>query len=130
MRFFTLVEVVVSLAILGLSLVALLSLANHSQQRLMKARDRWTHMHMLAQGAEYYLLQPTEDPPYISTDFFDYPGYVVNFSYQDAQGLPDQLNQLENQEPLRCLVLELFRSGDNQVLERLTIDRINYGESR
>jgi prepilin-type N-terminal cleavage/methylation domain-containing protein len=130
MRCFTLIEVIVALAILGLSLVALLSLSNHSQQRLMKARDRWNHMHMIAQGAEYYLLQPTEDPPYISTDFFDYPGYVLNFKYQDAEGLPDQLNQLANQEPLRCLVLELFRSSDNQVVEHLTIDRINYGESQ
>ncbi len=124
---FTLIEVVVSLAILGLSLVALLTLSNNSQRRLMKARDRWQHMHMLAQGAEYYMLQPTEDPPYISTDFFDYPGYIINFRYEDAQGLPDELNQLENQAPLRSLILELFRSQDNQVVESLTIDRIKYG---
>ncbi len=128
MRHFTLIEVVVSLAILGLSLVSLLALANTSQRRMMLARDRWQNTHMISQAAEYYLLHSDESPPYIGTDFFDYPGFTVNIRYNDAEGLPDELNQIENQQPLRSLFIEIFNSSEAKVVDSITIDRIKYSE--
>lgn len=125
-RHFTLVEVIVALGILALSLVALLSLANASQQRLNKARDTWMQMHMLSQGAEYYLLHNTEEPEHIGLDFFDYRGYDVKCRYDDAQGVPDDFTDITGQEPLRCCIIELIRTVDGQVVDSLYIDRVKY----
>ena len=51
---FTLLEVVVSLAILGLSITGLLTLLTSSQRRLADTREKWMRMHMLTQAAEYF----------------------------------------------------------------------------
>ena len=56
-RRFTLLEVVVSLAILGIGLAGFLQLMMNSQKRIAQSADRWAHMHMLAQAAEYFMLQ-------------------------------------------------------------------------
>jgi prepilin-type N-terminal cleavage/methylation domain-containing protein len=53
---FTLVEVIVALAILTMGLLAGLSLIASSQQRLTKASKRWHEQHLLTQAAEYFLL--------------------------------------------------------------------------
>ena len=111
---FTLVEVVVALAILGITLVSLLTLAGAAQQRLGKARDRWRNFHMLSQGAEYFMLFTSEEPPGIDLAFFD------------VEDLPEELTGLVGQPPLRCCVVELVRNADGEVLDTLKIDRINY----
>jgi prepilin-type N-terminal cleavage/methylation domain-containing protein len=123
---FTLIEVVVSLGILGMGLVAFLTLANASQQRLIKAKERWQHAHMAAQAAEFFLLQPSEDPADIELDFFDYPGYKAVCYYTDPEELPEEFNNLELQAPLRSCVIELIRTSDDKTLETLIIDRIMY----
>ena len=53
---FTLIEVVVALALLSVSLAGLLQLSINSQQKLITADDKWRHEHMLAQAAEYLML--------------------------------------------------------------------------
>lgn len=123
---FTLIEVIISLAILGLSLVSLLTLANSSQQRLFKARERWHTAHMLTQAAEYYLLQPSEEPEPISRDFFDYPDFAVNYHYDDALDIPEDFTGIVGQPTLRCCIIELVRGSDRQPVETIKIDRIFY----
>lgn len=124
--YFTLIEVIISLAILGLSLVALLTLANSSQQRLFKARELWHTAHMLTQAAEYYLLQPSEEPEPISRDFFDYPDFAVNYRYDDALDVPEDFTGIVGQPTLRCCIIELVRGSDRQPVETLKVDRIFY----
>ncbi|MDD2403490.1 MAG: type II secretion system protein [Victivallaceae bacterium] len=123
---FTLIEVIVSLAILGLSLVALLTLANSSQQRLFKARELWQNIHMLTQAAEYYLLLPSEEPEPITREFFDYPDFAVNVRYEDAEDISDDFTGIVGQPPLRCCIIELVRNSDRQPVETIKVDRIIY----
>lgn len=124
---FTLIEVVVALAILSLGVVSYLTLANSAQRRLFKAKEKWTNFHMLSQGVEYYMLQTSDNPEPPTAEFFDYPGYRVTCRYEDAAGLEDDfLNVAENQAQLRACVIELVRESDGQVVDSVTIDRIDY----
>lgn len=122
-RRFTLLEVVVSLAILSIGLAGFLQLMMGSQKRIAESVDRWTRMHMLSQAAEYFMLQ-NEDPGGIPERFFPYPAYQAVAYYEDAEGLPDEYNNLDNQLPLKRLVIELRKDG--KVLDKLIIDRISY----
>ena len=124
---FTLIEVVVALAVLALGVVSYLTLANSAQRRLFRAKEKWTNFHMLSQGVEYYMLQTSDDPEPPGAEFFDYPGYRVTCRYEDAEGLEDDfLNVAENQAQLRACVIELIRESDGQVVDSVTIDRIDY----
>ena len=120
---FTLLEVVVSLAILAIGLAGFLQLMMGSQKRIARSVDRWTRMHMLTQAAEYFMLQ-NEDPGGIPEQFFPYPGYQAVAYYEEAEGLPEEFNNLEGQLPLKQLVIELRKEG--KVLDKLVIDRISY----
>ena len=124
----TLVEVVVSLAILALSLLPFLSLANASQQRILKAREKWVHFHMLSQAAEYLMLQEMEDPELPNEDFFDYPGYKIECNYEVVEDLPEELTELGGQAQLQCCTINLINAHTEEVVDSLKIDRINYDE--
>lgn len=124
---FTLIEVVVALAILSLGVVSYLTLANSAQRRLGRTREKWTNFHMLSQGVEYFMLQTSDNPEPPPVEFFDYPGYRVTCRYEDAAGIEeDFLNLSENQAQLRACVIELIRESDGQVVDSVTIDRIDY----
>ena len=125
LRRFTLVEVVVALAILGMSLSVFFAISRNALLRVEKSGDSWRRAHLLSLAAEYYLLFPSEDPPEPPDGLLDDPEYRVEMRYDDAEGLPDDLADLEDLAPLRTLVLELVRIGDNQVVEQLKIDRID-----
>ena len=116
---FTLIEVVVALAILGLSITGLLTLLTTSQRRMAKSYEKWERMHMLAQGAEYFMLRG-EDPGGIPEEFFPYQGYRI------VAQIPDDYNNLVGQLPLKCLVIRLERERDGELLDELKIDRISY----
>lgn len=125
--FFTLIEVVIALAVLSLGVVSYLTLANSAQRRLLKAKEKWMNFHMLSQAVEYYMLYTSDDPLPPDAEFFDYPGYRVTCRYEDAAGLEDDfLNVTENQAKLRACVFELIREKDMQIVDSVTIDRIDY----
>ena len=122
---FTLLEVVIALAILPVSLPGLLQVLISSQERLAKSIDQWRQMHMLMQAAEYYLLQ-SEDPDDISTDFFPYKDYKINCYYEEAENLPEDYDNQLGQLPLRSCIIELVRRKDGALIDKLIIDRISY----
>lgn len=122
---FTLIEIVVSLAILALSLTAILEMMMSSQKRLAKSYEKWERMHILTQAAEFYLLHGDE-PPEIGEEFFPYKNYTVDMSIQDIEGLPDEYTQIEGQVPLKCMLLELRDTRKNEVVDTLRIDRLSY----
>ena len=125
---FTLIEIVVALGILAISLGGLLQLAISSQLKIGRAVEMWENMHMVTQAAEYLLLhdeETTEIPP----EFFPYPGYEINCSYDDAEGLPEELENLTGQIPLKQCRIELVRTADHKTLETVIVDRFGYGES-
>ncbi|MBQ9755781.1 MAG: prepilin-type N-terminal cleavage/methylation domain-containing protein [Lentisphaeria bacterium] len=124
-RFFTLVEVVVALAILGLSLSGLLSLAMNAQIKVARAVEKWENTHKMIQAVEYVMLFDDENLS-VPNDFFPYDGYMVQCSVDDAEGLPEDFTEIDDAAPLKCITVELVRTRDNKVVDRVKIDRINF----
>ena len=124
-RYFTLVEVVVALAILGLSLSGLLSLAMNAQLKVARAVEKWENTHKLIQAVEYVMLFDDENLS-VPNDFFPYDGYMVQCSVDDAEGLPEDFTEIDDAAPLKCITVELVRTRDNKVVDRTRIDRINF----
>ena len=125
-KFFTLLEVVISLAILAISLTGILEMMTQSQKRLSKSYEKWERMHILSQAAEYYLMQG-DDPPDIPEFIFPYRDYQVDASIEEVNdALPEELNDLMGQVPLKCLTLQLRKLPENEVVDILKIDRLSY----
>ena len=123
---FTLVEVVVALAILSISIAGFLQLLTAAQNRIIKASDSWTRTHMLMQAAEYYMLMKQEEPPAMTDTFFPYDDYRVEVTYEEIDNLPEEYTGLTNQKQLRAMVLSLRRQNDGQEADKIIIDRIDY----
>ena len=124
---FTLIEVVVAMALLSVSLAGLLQLSINSQQKLIAADDKWRHEHMLAQAAEYLMLVDEENAS-VPDDFFPYPGYSVEVEIDDAEDLPEEYNELVGQLPLKCWNISIVRQSDAESVASVNIDRISYDE--
>jgi hypothetical protein len=120
-----LVEVVVALAILGLSLSGLLSLAMNAQVKVARAVEKWENTHKLIQAVEYVMLYDDENLS-VPEEFFPYDGYMVQCSADDAEGLPEEFTEIDSAAPLKCITVELVRTRDNKVVDRVKIDRINF----
>ena len=123
---FTLVEVVVALAILSISIAGFLQLLTAAQNRIIKASDSWTRTHMLMQAAEYYMLMKQEEPPAMTDTFFPYDDFRVEVTYEDIDNLPEEYTGLTSQKQLRAMVLTLRRQNDGQEVDKIIIDRIDY----
>ena len=126
---FTLLEVVIAIAILSLGMVAYLSLVGASQRRLEKARETWRNFHMLSQAAEYYLLQGFDDPESPGPEVFDYPGYQVYCRFEEPEGIPEEFTDLTGQARLKRCIIELVRTSDGVTVDALDIDRIDYDDT-
>ena len=125
-RSFTLIEVVVALAILSISIAGLLQLLTAAQNRIIKVNDHWMRTHMLIQAAEYYMLMKQEDPPAITDTFFPYDDYRVDVTWEEIEGLPEEYTGLTNQKQLRAMVLSLVRQQDGHEVDKIIIDRLDY----
>lgn len=123
---FTLIEVVVALAILSISIAGFLQLLTAAQNRIIKVNDHWMRTHMLIQAAEYYMLMKQEDPPAMTETFFPYDDYRVDVIWEEIEGLPEDYTGLTNQKQLRAMILSLVRQQDGQEVDRIIIDRLDY----
>jgi prepilin-type N-terminal cleavage/methylation domain-containing protein len=126
-RRFTLIEVVVALAILSLSLAGLLQLSISANSRLAAAVEKWESEHMLAQAAEYLMLQ-NQDSTEVPEEFFPYPGYSVEVAVDEAEGLPEDYTDQEGQLPLQRWNIGIMRTSDSKIVAEVNIDRIDYDD--
>ena len=130
MRFFrnsfTLIEVVVALAILTLSLAGLLQLLSQSQLRIAHAEEKWMETHMLIQATEYLLLAGDPEEPTVPEEFFPYPKYVVECNVDEAEGLPDDYKEIDGQLPLKKWEIKVFRIGEGAERGTIIVDRFGY----
>ena len=126
MRKFTLIEAVVSLVILSLALAGMLRLLTHSQSRINAAEEKWREMHMLTQGAEYFLLTGSENDLNVPDEVFPYEDHRIDGSVSDAEGLPEELVDQDNQLPLKKWEIRLLRTSDNSERMKVIIDRFDY----
>ena len=128
-RRFTLIEVVVAIAILALSLTGLLQLLSQSQLRIAHAETQWREMHMLTQGAEYLLMIADTESLKVPDEVFPYPDYLIDCTVEDAEGLPEELDGQTGQLPLKKWTISLIRTSDRKVRQSVTIDRLGYEEA-
>ena len=128
--FFTLIEVVVALALLSVALTGLLRLSINSQLRVAAAREKWERTHRLMQAAEYLLLAYDESDLSIPEEFFPYQDMAIDAANEDLpdDALPEDLTGLDGQIPLKTLRIDLLRASDREVLDTLRIDRFSYEE--
>lgn len=126
---FTLLEVVVAIAILALSLAGLLQLLISAQNRMARTHEKWNETHMLMQAAEYYLLQKGEEPETPPQDVFPYKGYSTMCLFRDAENLPESYTSLVGQLPLRACEIQLLRTRDGKTVDSVIVDRIQYDTS-
>ena len=127
-KHFTLIEVVVALAILTLSLAGLLQLLSQSQLRIADAEEKWLDMHKLIQATEYLLLAGDPEELAVPEDFFPYPGYSLECSVEEAEGLPDDYKEIDGQLPLKKWQVTLIRDRDGVQRGTVIVDRFGYEE--
>ena len=120
---FTLLEVVVAIAVLAMGLVIFMGLAASTSKRMNRAFYRWEHQHVLAQAAEYFLLtNKTEQPP---EDIFPYDEYTVDIELGKPDNLPEGVEDTLDKWKLVKVSLVL-RNNDGDELESLKMDKIVY----
>ncbi len=119
---FTLVEVLVAVAILSMSLVGLLGICANAAERLRKASDRWENNHMLSHASEYYLLAgPRESIP---QEFFPFPGYHSRCQVQQPD-LPPEVEYQSGQWRFVKLKISVHSDEDpGKELASLEIEKI------
>ncbi|MBE6376780.1 MAG: prepilin-type N-terminal cleavage/methylation domain-containing protein [Lentisphaeria bacterium] len=122
---FTLIEVVIALAILSLSLAGMFRLLSSSQLRIANAEEKYREMHMLTQGVEYLMLTGTEEDLSVPDEVFPYTDYLIDCTVEEADGLPEELTGQENQLPLKKWVVHLIRASDREERLSVTIDRLD-----
>ncbi len=123
LKFFTLLEVVISLAVLSMGLAGFFSLGASAQRRVANAQEKWRNQHMLMQAAEYYLIYG-EDAPEIPSDVFPYqPGYSARCEYSEVEDLPENYYYNDENTRLRNVTVELVRNSDNKTLGTVKVDR-------
>ena len=123
---FTLIEVVAALAILSISLAGLLQLSISSSRKIADAVEKWESEHMLAQAAEYVMLQTEEGAASIPDEFFPYPRYSAEVVCDDPEGLPEDYSDLEGQLPLKRWNIAVIRNSDGKRMAEVNIDRMDY----
>ena len=126
-RRFTLIEVVVALAILSISLAGLLQLSITANSKNADSVEKWESEHMLAQAAEYIMLR-NEEGASVPEEFFPYSGYSAEVVCEDPEGLPEDYSDLEGQLPLKRWNIAVIRNSDGKRMAEVNIDRIDYDE--
>jgi len=120
-QLFTLIEVVVSIAILAIGVVTALQITASGTNRMGKAVTRWKVQHMLSQAAEYYLLAgPNEQIP---EEFFPYEGYHPSCSI----GIPDLEEGIDNTYGENWNLVKLtikITDDEGEVLGKIEMDKI------
>ena len=86
-RPFTLLEVVIAVAVLGLGMAAALSLISVANGRTYKAVEGWHRQHVASQAAEYFLLCGASSS--IISDVFPYDDYTASCELVEPEGMPD-----------------------------------------
>ena len=123
-NFFTLIEVIIAMAILSLAVVSILGYSIQASNRMRKAYKRWNEEHILAQAVEYYLLAGPKDD--IPQEFFPYKDYRATCEIKEAQ-LPDEVEAENASWRFVTLKISLYDSNNKEV-ESIDIDQILQAE--
>lgn len=125
---FTLLEVVIAMAILSLALVGLFSLMGDSTKRISDAETEWQEMHNLTQAVEYLLLAGDEEDHTVPDEVFPYKDYIIECTIEDCDDIPEEMRNLDDQLPLKKWTIKLIRASNREERQQVIIDRIDYSE--
>lgn len=125
-RRFTLLEVLVAAAILAVAVALIISLLAAARDRLLRAERKWAQQHLLAQGAEYFLLAgPQAQPPdWLLTD-----GYAARCELRKAEpaAAADKTAEPVSGWTLGTYHIQLLDRG-GQVLDEIDIKKLTREE--
>jgi prepilin-type N-terminal cleavage/methylation domain-containing protein len=124
-RRFTLIEVVVSIAILGIGLVGFLGITASTSRRMNRAYNRWEEQHALGQAIEMFMLTNVAQRP--SDEFFPYRDYDVQFEIGVPENLPEGVEETLDKWKLVKVTANLINSAGDVVLG-VSLDRLVYEE--
>lgn len=120
---FTLIEVLIALAILTLSVTTFLVMMGSASKRVNKAAQRWENTHLLTQAVEYYMLNETNSNNSIDERFFPLNEYKVECSFESPQGLPDDVDESYGGKSLVAMRI-VIKNNDDKILDSVTVERI------
>jgi len=120
-RYFTLVEVVVALAILTMGILAGMSLMAASRDRTAKATAQWREQHIMTQAMEYFMLAGIDNG--VPEDVFPYRDYSVTAEYSAPQNLPADMQDTIAGWKLVTMTVTL-RNANGTVVRKMSVDRI------
>jgi prepilin-type N-terminal cleavage/methylation domain-containing protein len=119
---FTLLEVVVAIAILAMGIASALTAISMAQNRVFKAERQWLEQHLLTQAAEYILLaRPNANVP---PEIFDNQNYYVRCEYMPAEGLSDDMRPEITGWKLVSAKITLIARKDQREASSVILDRI------
>ena len=105
---FTILEVVLAVAILAFAFIAAMELAADSSRRSAKALEKWRRRHMLSQAVEYFLL--TGPGHSIPEDIFHYEGYSA-VCVEQSPDIPSDVDSESG--PWRLVKLKISINDEN-----------------
>lgn len=119
---FTLLEVVVAIAILGLGIASALTAISMAKNRVFKAERQWLEQHLLTQAAEYILLaRPNATMP---ADIFPNQDYYIKSEYIPAEGLAENMQTEITGWKLITVKITLISRKNQREAASITLDRI------
>ena len=125
-RIFTLLEVVIAIAILAGSLSALLAFTVNSQNRLQKSKQKWLEFHLLEQAAEFYLLTTDREPEFPPDFIFSNRRYTVECFYTDPDDIPEDFQNSSNSLKLINCHIQLIDTTDNKTVHEIIVEKPDY----
>jgi hypothetical protein len=122
-KIFTLIEVLIALAILTLSVTTFLMMMGSASKRVSKAAQRWENTHLLTQAVEYYMLNEANSGNNIDERFFPLDDCKVECFFESPQGLPDDAEESHGGKALVAMRIVL-KDNDDKILDSVTVERI------
>jgi len=119
-RYFTLIEVVVALAILTGGIMGAMAIVTMSKKRMDRAYDSFYNQHMLAQAAEYYLLCGEKQ---ITPDVFPYRGYNASCRITDCSNIKGVSANTGGNWKLSTYDISV-RGPNGQIVSQVKVDKI------
>ncbi len=118
---FTLIEVIVAVAVLAVGLMSAMMLCSLSKSRMDKAYNSWKIENVTSQAAEYYLLAGPGTS--IPENIFPYDDITTSCTIGQPEMLPSDIKQQNGQWSLVNYDIQV-RKNNGDLLKELKIDKI------
>ncbi|WP_176015161.1 type II secretion system protein [Victivallis sp. Marseille-Q1083] len=117
---FTLLEVLIAVAILGMTIMAIIAMVGTAKIRSLTAARDLRENHMLVQAVEYWLLdvESKELPP----EFFPYPEYTAERILENVDDLPKGISASRGNWRLVKMTVNLLRNGE--ICQTISVERL------